>query len=164
MYEFICISVHLQLSKQQNCKQKKIWATIRRGQCRRRRGCHMARVSALPRALPSAYVPSTPRALPSAYALSGGRPRAAERMPRALVRRGEGRRRMLHLCRGLSRRRTAGEERPRKLPCVPIRRGHCRRRSDDAVCPSPSIHSATPTVSTPRATVQPSVLHLYAKG
>jgi hypothetical protein len=34
----------------------------------------------------------------------------------------------------------------------------------DAVCPSPSVRSGTPTVSTPRATVQPSALLLYAEG
>jgi hypothetical protein len=40
----------------------------------------------------------------------------------------------------------------------------CPRRSDDAVCPSPSVHSATLTVSTPRAAAQPSALLLYAEG
>jgi hypothetical protein len=58
----------------------------------------------------------------------------------------------------------AGEGSPREVPRAPIRRGQCRRRRVDAVCPPPSVRSSTPTVSTPRATVQPSALLLYAEG
>jgi hypothetical protein len=42
---------------------------------------------------------------------------------------------MCPLRRGHCRRRTDGEERPTKPQSVPIRRGLCRRCRDDAVCP-----------------------------
>jgi hypothetical protein len=72
--------------------KKKSGQPIRRGQCRRRRGCHMPMVEAMPRVRPSAYSPS--------YAEGeavGVCPiwREAELMPCAPIRRGGGRRRML---------------------------------------------------------------------
>jgi hypothetical protein len=67
------------------------WATIRRGQCRRRRGCHMPMVKAMPRGWPSAYSPSYAEGEAVGVCPSW---RRAELLPCAPIRRGGGRRRM----------------------------------------------------------------------
>jgi hypothetical protein len=52
-YIYLCAFHAVELAKLQT--KKKFWATIRRGQCRRRRGCNMPVLQAMPRGWPSAY-------------------------------------------------------------------------------------------------------------